>query len=816
MDNTTSFGYWIRRQRKSLDLTQVELAQRVGCAPKTIEKLEADERRPSKAMAERLADALELEPGARPGFLTNARGGLAGPLPIDRQRVRGAIPVSATPLIGRAREVAAVCATFEDTPARLVTLIGPGGIGKTRVALQVAADLAASFVDGVTFIDLAPITDPDLVPAGIAHALGAKDAAPQSLAAELRDKQLLLVLDNVEQVVAAAPLMAALLAAAPRLKMLLTSRVVVGVYGEHLVEVPPLAYPATTHLAQDSLGVQQALEYEAIRLFAERARAVKADFAVGQDNLAAVVEICSRLEGLPLALELAAARVRLLPPQSLLARLHPENTRCLPLLTGGAQTLPLRHQTLRATIDWSCHLLDRRDQVLFRRLSVFVGGWSLEAAEAVCQELGDPPVDVLDGLHSLLDKSLLQQRASVDGGPRFSMMETIREYAGEQLAASGEREVLQRRHAAYFVQLAEGALSPVIEPLQWPSYDRLEEEHDNLRAVFTWSRTEATGETGMRLALALSGFWRERGHLREGYRWLTDAVTQCEVEGRVGPSTEGALTLRARTLNELGSYAIFQGDLDGAQPRLEESLALFQELGDQAGIAEVLADLGMLCQMRGDFGRAGPLLDQSLTLYRELGRASDVALILYFLGTLAYSQDQARRAGELWEESLLLFRAEHHRWGIANVLTHLAMVALDQEDHGRARTHLVESLTLLREMDDRWKTLLALEVVARLAAVQPGTDTHRGVVRAARLFGAAAALRETLSAPLLAIYHEHYQRAVVTVRAQLDDQAFEMAWGEGRVMTLEQAIAYALEPYTRPSTTVAPADSADAAPGIEA
>ena len=797
MDDAASFGYWVRRLRKHLDLTQVALARRVACAAKTIEKIEAGERRPSQVMAERLADALELTPDARVTFLSAARHGgwtddVAFPLLFPGlpsaagTPPSGALLMPLTPLIGRTREVLAVCQALEDTRVRLLTLVGPGGVGKTRLALQAAAQMGPAFPDGVVFVDLTPIREPDLLPTTIAQMLGLPDVdgrrLPAHLQAALSNKRLLLVLDNFEQVVEAAPVVANLLAAAPELKVLITSRIVVGVYGEHLVEVAPLCYPALGQLPP----LEQVLEYEAIRLFVDRARAAKADFMVGHDNVAAVVAICQRLEGLPLALELAAARVRLLSPLVLLSRLEQR----LPLLTGGARTLPLRQQTLRATFDWSYRLLDAREQRLFRRLAVFVGGSSLEATEAVCNVEGDLPLDVFGGLQSLVDKSLLRQE-DTHAEPRLTMLETIREYAMEQLDAGGELEALRRRHAEFFATLAETARPAAKGPQQVQWFDRLEREHPNFRAALAWSRTATSGELGLRLGVALGNFWAERGHLSEGRAWLADALLQSETGVAGRPPTKAHLELRAKALSRLGLLALWQIDLAAAQAAVEASLALLQELEDRAGIAQELGHLGMVFLNYGDHQRASALLEEGLALSRDLGDARLVAWSLFYLGLLAYTQGHSWQAGKLWEESFTHFRAEEEVWGSATTLTYLSMVALDQGDGDRAGADLVESLTLLRELHDRWMTALTLEVFAGLVAAQGRGPTD--AFRAARIFGAAEALRTSIAAPLPPVNRPAYECAVATARGQLDAGTWAAAWAEGRAMTLEEAIAYALD-----------------------
>ncbi|HEU5102516.1 MAG TPA: LuxR C-terminal-related transcriptional regulator [Roseiflexaceae bacterium] len=810
MSEIISFGVWIKRQRKILDLTQAELAQRVGCATTTIQKFEADERRPSKETAARLAQALELVPEMRAPFIKAARAELnldhLDPAPHTYRtrhtapppwhpagHLPGSLPTPLTLLIGREREVAAVCKALQDTAVRLLTLTGPGGIGKTRLALQVGTNLQAAFADGAIFVDLAPLVDPALVVTSIAQRLGVHGVGGQSLLGAmmhyLRDKHLLLLLDNFEQVAAAAPMVAELLTAAPQLKVLITSRVVLGVYGEHLVEVPPLSYATPEHMLSGARGMQQLLTYPAIRLFIERARAMQAGFALTEDNATAVAAICQRLDGLPLGIELAAARIRLLSPRQLLGRLE----QCLPLLTGGSSTLPARQRTLRATIDWSYNLLDAREQVLFRSLSVFVGGWSLEAAAAVCA-VNSRERDVVEGLQGLLDKHLVRNVQEVSGEPRYTILETIREYALEQLVASGELERLQRQHAEYFVTLAETAQTAMVAQLKERWWQRLDVEHANFQAVLAWSRAEGAHELALRLAVALGHFWARCGRLSEGRAWLTSALAGWQVSEASGSFTTAYRALRAKALNLLGLIAHWQGDLDAAQPWHEESLRLFQELGDRAGIVDQINMLGMLAESRGDHRRAQAYFNESLALARELGDAILVSWCRFFQGTLAYTEGDTEWAGALWDESLSGFRAEEQLWGIANVLANLAMVALDQGEYRKASAQLVESLTLLRDLGERWQIVHTLEVCARLAAEQQlaWKDGQAGVLRAAQLFGAAETLRKELGAPVLSFQRQSYERGIATLRAHLDDATRAAAWAEGQAMTLEQAIADAL------------------------
>lgn len=805
MDDPLTYGAWVRRRRRELDLTQAELAHRVSCARTTIEKLEADARRPSKVMAERLADALLLAPGTRPDFLSGARSGWMNKettvLPIDaapgdQARRFGRRPVPLTPLIGRASEVAAVCTALEQTAVRVLTLTGAGGIGKTRLALQVAAELEPVFTDGVVFVDLAPIRDPALVPTTIADALGILDSPGYPLLARLQavlgHQQMLLLLDNFEQVVAAAPVVSELLTTAPRLKVLLTSRTIAGVYGEHDFPVPPLPLPVLSEVSD----LDRLMQVETVRIFVERARAARPDFRLTNENARAVSTICHQLEGLPLSIELAAARMRLLSPHLLLQHFDEGMSGRLKVLTGGPRTVPQRQQTVRATIAWSYDLLDAREQQLFRRLGVFVGGCTLEAAEVVCgwEDRGQ----VQTSLEALLDTSLLQQRERVEREVRMTLLETIREYALEQLVASGELEQVQRRHADYFVSLAERTEPVTTGPGRLSWWSRLEAEHDNLRTALAWSRSEASGRYLLRLAVALIPFWTHRGHTNEGYGWLAAAVRPRELDDTDESSSSNDQRLRADALDELATFALFLGIRDGAQAWYEESLALFQNLGDRAGQHEVLGDLGMLFALRGDFDQSHMVLNEGLALARDRGDASTVAKSLFFLGNLAYAQGQSGRAGELWEEGLLLLHPTEDPMQRASHLLQLSIVALDQGDLGRARAQMMASLTILHDLGDRWFSIHALEVGARLAAEEGcGSEgDQRDLLVAAHLFGAAEACREHLTVPGLSLERRSYEHGLATLRAHLDAPTLGAAWAEGQAMTLEQAIAYALEHTT--------------------
>ena len=787
----TSFGQWLKQRRKALDLTRADLAGRIGCAAITITKMEADERRPSRQMAELLAVHLNIPPDQRAAFITFARGEVAESVapwgtPFHPP---SNLPMQPTPLIGREHNVITVCKRLLQPELRLLTLIGPPGIGKTRLALEVARQTLDEFADGVFFVALAPITDASLVLATIAHTLGVLDVGPQTplerLKVFLRDKQMLLVLDNFEQILAAAAQIAELLTECPWLKLLVTSRAPLRIRQERQIPVPPLVIPNHTQQAD----IESVPNYSAVTLFIERAQAVKPDFSLTQDNVPIVVAICARLDGLPLAIELISARVKLLSPSALLERLHGR----LMLQSDGLRDIEPRHRTLNAAIDWSFQLLNAEEQVLFRRLGIFVGGWRLDAAEAICTE--SLTLNLLDGMASLLDKNLLVQDTRADGVPRFTMLETIREYAYEQLAASGELGHLQRQHAAYFLALAETvhtALTSVQMGLWW---DRLEVEHPNFRAALAWSRTAADHKTELRLSLALGGFWHLRGHMSEGSGWLVDALTRTAEGAGSEPLTAADRALRARALALLGLFGQLRGDLDTSQAHLEESLSLFRELEDSAGIADVLGDYGMLFVLRGDYEQAEVALHDCLTLWRELGNIDGIALIFLFLGNLAYARGNITQAGMLWEESLTLFQAQGNTWVTSTLLTQRAMIALENGNYRRASESLVESLMLLREMGEVWQTAHTLEVFACLAAAQgqQAEDGRSSLLRSARIFGAAELLRETIASPALRFLRQFNERSIAILRVQLDEKAFKATWAEGKTMTLDQVINYALE-----------------------
>jgi predicted ATPase len=530
------------------------------------------------------------------------------------------LPVQPTPLVGREREVAEVGGLLRDGGVRLLTLTGPGGTGKTRLALQVAAEVLDEFEGGVFFVPLANIADPDLVAPTVAGALDVGETGERrGLGDFLRDREMLIVLDNFEQVIEAAPLVGELLAGCPGLKVLATSRGLLRVYGEREYPVPAMELPDTGRLPP----IEELGSYEAVGLFVERARSVKGDFGITEQNASAVVGICHRLDGLPLAIELAAARVKLLPPQKILERL--ESNR-LKLLAGGGRDLPERQQTLRGAIDWSYELLEEGERTLFARLAVFSGGCTLEAMEEICAV-----EDALEGAESLLDKSLIRQEETGRGEPRFAMLETIHEYARGRLREREDAEKTHLRHAEYFLTLAEESEPRLGGPEQVAWFERLETENDNLRAAISWAIDRGEAELGLRLAQALRPFWYARGDYLEGRGWI------------------------ARFLDALGGLFTEQGDHVRAEKLYEEVLVLSREVDDAPTLVDCLIKLGYISLSRGDHVKATTLGEEAVTLSRQRGHTAGLARALNCLGWAALLREDHARAGGRFVQSLELY-----------------------------------------------------------------------------------------------------------------------------------------------------------------
>ncbi len=723
------------------------------------------------------------------------------------------LPLPRGLLVGREAEVAAVAQLLLRGDVGLVTLTGPGGTGKTRLALQVGTELLDHFRDGVYFVALAPVSDPNVVASAIVEVLGMRETPgrplSESLKDYLRDRMALLVLDNFEQVLDAGPLVAELLSAAPKLQVLVTSRAVLHLYGEHAFPVPPLALPPRGPRPSAELVA----ESEAVRLFVDRARAAKPDFAVTADNAAAVAEICHRLDGLPLAIELAAARIRLLPPAALLERLE----RRLPLLTGGPRDLPARQQTLRNAVAWSYDLLGEDERSLFRCLGAFVGGCALKSVEAVCQAADALESDLLDGVASLVDKSLLRQDERGDE-IRFRMLETIREYAAEQLEASGEAAATRRRVAEHYLELAEQAAPELRRPGQVDWLARLEREHDNLRAAMEWFRQSGEAEQGLRLASALWWFLTLRGYFAEARGWLEEMLSLGGASARS--------RARAWALSGAGLAGWWDHDLAISRAHLEESIEIWRELADEPGLAFALGCLSLTSLAEGDLPGARSLLEESLAVAERTEDAWGVALSKGVLGRIALRVGDYAEAESRLEESLAARRRIGDRWVIAQNLNGLGDLARCLGDHARAQGRYEDSLALARELGDRLTMASLLHNLGYVALAQGdprgasarfqesialfrGLGDRPGVAEclaglagsaaaqqpeaAARLFGAAADLLEAVGAPMSATNRADHERSIAAARALLDQEPFEQAWAEGRTLTQEQAIEYALE-----------------------
>ena len=698
----------------------------------------------------------------------------AGAVPGTRSTRPGpSLPARPTPLIGREQEAASAREELLRADVRLLTLTGPPGIGKTRLAVSVAADLSDRFDDGAFFVDLAPIVDPALVVSAIAHALTVREGGPQALLElvkhALRDKQLLLVLDNFEQVMPSAVQVAELLEACPKVKVLVTSRAALRLTWEHEFPVQPLSLPDPAHLPPtDVLS-----EYPAVALFAERARAVSPTFRLTASTAPVVAEICARLDGLPLAIELAAARIKLLPPQAVLERLHSR----LAFLTGGGRDLPTRQQTLRGAIAWSYDLLDPLEKVLFNRLSVFSGGSTLEAIETACNLPGAPRIDVLETLRSLTDKSLLQQAADIAGRPRFRMLETIREFGVERLSESGEIETVRARHAAFFAALAEKAEAGLGTALQPTWVGALEQEHDNLRASLRWAFERAEAETGGRLVAALMRFWLMRGYYAEARAWSE----------RVLAANTGVSTVaQARALRGVAHLLWMQGNYPRARHASEDSVRLSRDLEDTLGIAFGLGNLGLHAYLEGAFEQAAEHLEEGLRLARDLQDKWLMSLILNILGRTLDRQGDSGRALGLLDEGLQLAETLGDGWLINFLRTSLGAVSLHQNELVRAAAHFKESVALARDLGDQWSIAWNLEGLAAVAVMAGSHD------RAGRLLGAADALRKVIDTPLTPSERADLERTASAVRAALGEEAFGTLWAAGAAMPLGQAVQYAL------------------------
>ena len=827
-----TFGDLLRRHRVEAGLSQEALAERAGLSLRGVSDLERGVRRaPYPDTVQRLAEALGLGESERQELLTSSGRLRASPDIASAEQARTGLPAYLSSFVGRHREIAQVRRLLEGT--RLLTLTGTGGIGKTRLAVRVAEIALEEYADGSRLVELAALADPAMVPQAVAAAVGVREQPgrplQQTLADALRPQRLLLVLDNCEHLVRpCAELADALLRACPNLRVLATSREVLRIAGETVWRVPPLGLAPLPAGPSSATGtsvpplLEQVEWSEAVRLFVARAAAALPEFTLTDGNAPTVARICYRLDGLPLAIELAAARVSALGLEQLAARLADR----FRLLTSGSRMALPRHQTLHATLEWSYALLAEPERRLFEQLAVFAGGWTLEAAEAVGAGGGIEPTDVLELLTQLVDKSLVATQEGFGGETRYRLLETLREYGWECLAKSGAADATQRRHAAFFLALAERSAPELAGAEQGVWLERLEQEHDNLRASLHWTIEAGEAEPSLRLAGALWRFWWVHGHVSEGRRWLEGLLAMSRSSGTALPAT------RAKALIGAGALAYEQGDYGPATALLEESLALYRDLGDKTGTAWALHSLAFVPRDQGDYSRAGALLEESLDLFRGVGDKAGIARALHSLARVVRDQGDFSRATALYQESLALFRSVGDDWGIAWALSRLALVlrpqgaygratalleesmtmfrdqkdqrgiawshlqlglvALDQGDYSRAGAPLAESLALWRDLGDKYGMAQLVGELAAVACAQGQPE------RAARLFGAAHAQREAIGACLPPPDQAAFERRVAAARARLGDNAFAAVWAQGLAMAPEQAVAEALQVAATP------------------
>jgi predicted ATPase/transcriptional regulator with XRE-family HTH domain len=832
-ERTTTFGQWLRQRRHELDLTQEAVAEATRCSSDTIRKIESGKRRPSRQIAELLADFLDVEPQARPAFVLWARG-MAHPappapatlttegprtVPTDVQSQRATLSASAvsslpllpTPLVGRERDLTHAKTLLWRSTTRLLTLVGPPGIGKTSLGVSLAQIIQADFKDGPLYIPLGPVSDPALVAATLAEALGVRETPSRSLLdslqSALRDKQMLIVLDNFEHVVQAAPLINELLAAAPQIKVLVTSRSPLHLRGEKVMEVPPLDVPDPARI----MSIEEVGEIGSVALFVERVRDTHDDFRLTQDNAPVVAAICVHLEGLPLAIELAAARTRLLSLPALLSRLE----RQLSVLAGGPRDAPVHQRALRDALESSYKLLGANEQRLLRRLGVFRGPITLEAAEGVAGAS-------LEDLEAILDQSLLRlerqsaAEAELTEESRFVMLMPVREYAVEQLDALGEHYDVALRHARYFLEMAL-ATEPELRgpnPKLW--LDRIEAAYSDIRAVLDWTLKNEQYEIALRLGGVMRWFWVNRGYREEGRRWLEEALAKggdAPADARVaGVNALGGLFYRhgdhaaaerhfseavelsreagespliANSLLGLGQVLADLGKYERAVQAFQESISISEGVGDKVNVAKSLSGLGRVMSRQGDFAQAIVWQEKALVIRRQVGIPTEIAQNLQNLGVLALKQGDYRRAIAYAEESAAIDREVGNKEDLTYSLGLAGKAALGLGDYERAATNFGRCLSVFVELDATAMVAFVLEEIARVNIrwAQPA--------KAARLFGVAEALRESVGAPVAPPDRAEREETIASLRQAMSDAEFNAAWTVGRGMGLEEAVSYA-------------------------
>lgn len=814
MQPDKSFGQSLRFYRQARDLTQAELAEQVNCATESIRKMEANRQRPSKFLAARLADSLGIPDEERAEFLSLAR--LMAAYAFQPSSPSGPhlavvnLPAQMTSLVGRQDELTTACKELQKPDVRLITLTGPGGVGKTRLAAQIAREMLNDFPDGVYFVPLGSITDAALVTPAIARVLHIRTASNQfnaHFSSHFRHKSILLILDNFEHVMAATPLVAELLQSSHHLRILITSRSPLNLYGEHEINVQPLATPDLNSLP----SWQKLIEYDSVRIFIERTRALNADFRLTEANAPVIAEICWRLDGLPLALELAAAYGKLFSPPMLL-----EHIKKGPIdLSSNAPNVPERHSALRNTIQWSYQLLDPVEQSVFQQLSIFVGGCTLEAAKAVCALESDTAMKYI-GL--LLDKSLLQRMDTATDERRYIMLETIRSSALERLQQSGDEEDVRQRHLAYYLHLAE-EIAPKLQvgPTQRKWLEYLAREIGNLRIAIQWAIDHA-GDAVVRLCNGLEYFWYEFGDPVEIYDWINAVLAQ---------EINLSRRLKATALRFTGHVLMtMQIDYPRAQKFFEEALSLWKELDDQPEIADTLARLGIVALELGEYEKSQTIYEECLTICEALNDNRGIFWAREWIGVVWMRQGDAQQAQEIFETSAKWWRQQGDLQSEAFALNNLGAAAMYQGNYGHARVCQEQALAiwetigdtrgtssvlnalgpvmlylgkpaearrlLMQSLSQRWENqdyngiAWNLERLAEIAFVQKQLE------RGAQLWGAAEALRERYNSPLFPAELHRYEPVLASAHKKLGEPHWNSACAIGRAKALEEVVNYAL------------------------